>query len=127
MSRSTAAQAFGLAALLAAMPLAAHAADPYDLHVVLPLSGGGSFVGQGQHDSLEALAATVNKAGGISGRPVHFIYHDDQTSPQVAVQLTNEVLGTHPIVVLGSSLVAMCRAMAPLMKNGPVLYCLSPG
>jgi branched-chain amino acid transport system substrate-binding protein len=119
--------------MLAALPLAglvsraALAADTYDLHVVLPMSGGGSFVGQGQRDSLEALAATVNKAGGIAGKPVHFIYHDDQTSPQIAVQLTNEILGTHPVVVLGSSLVAMCRAMAPLMKNGPVLFCLSPG
>jgi branched-chain amino acid transport system substrate-binding protein len=28
---------------------------------------------------------------------------------------------------MGSSLVAMCLAMAPLMANGPVQYCLSPG
>jgi len=30
-------------------------------------------------------------------------------------------------VILGSSLVAMCAAIAPLMKSGPVQYCLSPG
>jgi branched-chain amino acid transport system substrate-binding protein len=30
-------------------------------------------------------------------------------------------------VVIGPSLVAMCSAVAPLMKDGPVLYCLSPG
>jgi len=31
-------------------------------------------------------------------------------------------------VILGSSLVAVCRAIAPLMKNGgPVHYCFSPG
>jgi branched-chain amino acid transport system substrate-binding protein len=29
-------------------------------------------------------------------------------------------------VILGSSIVAMCNAMAPLMKSGPVMYCLSP-
>ena len=28
---------------------------------------------------------------------------------------------------MGSALVAMCAAIAPLMKNGPVDYCLSPG
>jgi len=103
------------------------AADAYDLHVVLPLTGGGSFVGKGQQDSLEALAGVVNKAGGVNGQPIHFVYHDDQTSPQVAVQLTGEILAGKPKVVIGSSLVAMCRAMAPLLKTGPVHFCLSPG
>jgi branched-chain amino acid transport system substrate-binding protein len=112
---------------LAVIAAPAEAADNYDIHVVLPLTGGGSFVGKGQQDSLGALEATVNKQGGIAGRPVHFVFHDDQTSPQLAVQLLGEIIATKPIVVLGSGLVAMCNAMAPLVKTGPVLYCLSPG
>jgi branched-chain amino acid transport system substrate-binding protein len=128
MSFKPVAQVIGLAVVATlAGSLPASAADPYDIHVILPMSGGGSFVGKGQQDNLETLAATVNKSGGIAGRPLHFVYHDDQTSPQIAVQLANEILGLHPAVVLGSSLVAMCRAIAPLMKDGPVHYCLSPG
>jgi len=38
----------------------------------------------------------------------------------------NEVLPAHPAVVMGSSLVAMCLAMAPLVQDGPVHFCLSP-
>jgi branched-chain amino acid transport system substrate-binding protein len=30
-------------------------------------------------------------------------------------------------VVLGSSLVGVCNAMAPLMQSGPTMYCFSPG
>ena len=30
-------------------------------------------------------------------------------------------------VVLGSTLTASCEAMEPLVKNGPVMYCFSPG
>jgi branched-chain amino acid transport system substrate-binding protein len=122
-----------LAARVAALVLAAAgslgpalAADPYEIHVVLPMTGGGSFVGKGQQDSLQALEASVNKAGGIQGRPLHLVFHDDQTSPQVAVQLATGLVAQHPALILGSSLVAMCNAMAPLMKNGPVMYCLSP-
>jgi branched-chain amino acid transport system substrate-binding protein len=44
----------------------------------------------------------------------------------VAVQVANQVLAGKPKVILGSALVAMCNAMGPLMRNGPVLYCLSP-
>jgi branched-chain amino acid transport system substrate-binding protein len=100
--------------------------QPYDVHVIVSLTGGAAFLGQAHRDTFETLAAMVNGSGGIKGRPVHFIYHDDQTNPQVAVQLTNEVLALHPVAILGPSLVGMCAAMAPLLKNGPVDYCLSP-
>src|SRR5580704_9471043 len=102
------------------------AAEPYQIHVILPLTGGGAFVGNGHRQSLDTLAELVNKSGGIQGRPPHFVYHDDQSSPQVAVQLANDVLAEKPAVILGSGLVAMCAAIAPLMQSGPVDYCLSP-
>jgi branched-chain amino acid transport system substrate-binding protein len=102
------------------------AAEPYQIHVILPLTGGGAFVGNGHRQSLDTLAELVNKSGGIQGRPLHFVYHDDQSSPQVAVQLANDVLAEKPAVILGSGLVAMCAAIAPLMQSGPVDYCLSP-
>ncbi len=118
----------GLVAMVGVLSVGgpARAAD-YDIDVVLPISGGGSFVGKGQQDILGAAADVINKTGGIGGRNVKFVFHDDQMNPQVAVQLTNAILGAKPKVVLGSSLTAMCRAMAPMMKNGPVLFCLSPG
>ena len=68
----------------------------------------------------------INKNGGIDGQNLEFTFLDDQTSPQVAVQLTNTAMASQPAVIMGSSLVGMCLAMAPLMKNGPVQYCLSP-
>ncbi len=121
--------AFAFSLLLALAPgQPARAADTYDIHVIVPLTGGAAFVGMGQKDTLEALAAVVNKTGGIRGKQLHFIFHDDQTSPQVAVQLTTDVLGGKPApaVIMGSSLVGMCLAMAPLVADGPVQYCLSP-
>jgi len=106
----------------------ARAADSLDIHAVMPLTGGGSFLGQGEQQSLILAEKTVNGSGGINGTPIHFIFHDDQSSPQVAVQLTNEVIANRPPVMLGSSLVAMCNAIGPLVQqNGPVEYCFSPG
>jgi branched-chain amino acid transport system substrate-binding protein len=119
--------ALGLAvAFLANIVGAARAAETYDIHVILPLTGNGAFLGQGHRDSLDTLAEIVNKSNGIDGRPLHFVYHDDQSSPQVSVQLATEIIAQKPAVILGSSLVAMCAAIAPLMQNGPVDYCLSP-
>ncbi|TAK47229.1 MAG: ABC transporter substrate-binding protein [Xanthobacteraceae bacterium] len=106
---------------------AAFAADPYDINTVLPLTGRASFLGKGEQVALRLLEKTVNTEGGIQGRPVHFIFHDDQSSPQVAVQLITQIKATSPSVVLGSAIVAQCQAMSPLVQAGPFMYCFSPG
>lgn len=116
-----------LLGLLALAPLPAAGADTYDIDVIMPLTGGGSFLGKAEQQSLLLAERRVNRDGGIHGRSLRFVFHDDQSSPQTAVLLANQVIAGHPPVVIGSSLVAMCSAMAPLMREGPVEYCLSPG
>ncbi len=119
-----------LAAALAALALmapGARSAEPYAIDVILPLTGSGAFLGQGERQSLQLVEKSVNASGGIKGRPLAFAFHDDQSNPQVGVQLANEVIARQPKVLLGSSLVAICRAIVPLVRNGPVEYCFSPG
>jgi branched-chain amino acid transport system substrate-binding protein len=113
--------------VLALGALRAHAADPYRINVVLPLTGGASFLGKGEQQALQLFQTLTNKDGGINGQPLEFVYHDDQTSPQTTVQITNGILAEKPAVMIGSSIVAMCNALAPLLKEGPFDYCLSPG
>ena len=116
-----------VALLILSMMVHTKAAEPIDVDVVLPLSGGAAFVGQAGQKTLRIEEAIVNKEGGIKGQPLHFTFHDDQTSPQVAVQVTNEITAKRPSVFLGAMLVGSCNAMAPLIKNaGPTMYCLSP-
>jgi branched-chain amino acid transport system substrate-binding protein len=104
----------------------ASAAEPYEIPVVLPLTGGGAFGGQEHQKGLQLVEQAVNAEGGIDGRPVRFVFYDDQTSPQIAVQLASGIIAKKPQAVIGSDLSGMCRAMAPLFAHGPVQYCLSP-
>ena len=112
-----------LGALLLALPVPAMS-QPIDIPVVLPLTGGAAFLGQGERDALRIVEGVVNAGGGTA---VHFNFLDDQSSPQTAVQLASQIKGQSPPVVLGSAIVAMCNAMAPMLKGGPVMYCFSPG
>lgn len=116
-----------IAATVALLPAAAPAAEPVTIPVVLPMTGHGAFLGTGEKQSLELAEKSVNAAGGIKGRPLQFKFYDDQSKPQVSVQLVTQIMDSKPSVILGSSLVAMCRATTPLTKNGPVQYCFSPG
>jgi branched-chain amino acid transport system substrate-binding protein len=111
----------------ALLALAALPAEAYEINVVLPLTGSGAFLGEGERQSLELVQKSVNKSGGLKGEELHFVFHDDQSSPQVGVQLASEIMAKRPAVLLGSSLVAICRAIMPLVKAGPMQYCFSPG
>ena len=107
---------------------AAHAAaDNYEINVILPQTGGASFLGKAEQHALELVQKSVNAGGGIHGRSLQFNFFDDQSNPQTALQMANQVLASHPAVMIGPSIVAMCNAVAPLVQTGPVMYCMSPG
>lgn len=86
-----------LAVALAAMTIGAvpaRAAQSFDIPVILSLTGGGAFLGRQEHQALIVEEKLVNQSGGIHGAPVHFSFADDQSSPQLAVQLTAAALAT---------------------------------
>lgn len=119
-----------LCALLVALMMAqtthaATAADPYEINVIIPLTGIGAFLGTSEATALSLVEKNVNASGGVRGRQIHFAIADDQSNPQVAVQLLNGIIAKHVPILLGSTLAAMCGAMLPLLKDGPVDYCFS--
>jgi branched-chain amino acid transport system substrate-binding protein len=74
------------------------------------------------------LEKTINETGGIQGRPLKYVFHDDRTNTQTALQIAGEIIDSGAQVFMGPSISAMCRAVEPLIaKNGPFNYCFSPG
>jgi branched-chain amino acid transport system substrate-binding protein len=101
--------------------------DPLEINAILPLTGAGAFIGKQEAATLGVVEAMTNKTGGVRGRRVKFVIQDDQSNPTVDVQLANAVMAKRVSVIVGPSLTGSCSAVAPLLKSGPVLYCLSPG
>jgi branched-chain amino acid transport system substrate-binding protein len=103
------------------------AADPVEVNVVISMTGQGAFLGSELKESMQLAADVANKGGGIGGRPLKVNFFDDQTNPQVAVQLFNQLSAKHVPVVVGPSFTAPCLAAAATVQaNGPVLLCSSP-
>jgi branched-chain amino acid transport system substrate-binding protein len=125
--------AFIAAAMLLALvgpALAAPAVSgpPVEINALLPLTGGGAFIGNATKKDLDLIEEMVNKSGGIKGRPVKFVVGDDQANPQVSVQLASGLIAKNVPVILGGVLAGNCKAIGPLVaKSGPVDWCLSPG
>ncbi len=101
-------------------------AAPYEINAILPVTGAAAFIAKADMNALSVIEQTVNAAGGIRGRQIHFVVQDDQSNPAVSVQLLNGVLAKKVPFILGSTLGATCSAMIPLLKDGPVEYCFSP-
>jgi branched-chain amino acid transport system substrate-binding protein len=94
--------------------------------VIATLTGPSAFVGKYMKLDFDAFETMVNDSGGIGGRPLHFVYSDSQSQPQVAVQLATDIIASHPAVIMVTGPVANCAAVAPLLKDGPVMWCNSP-
>lgn len=111
-----------------AAPIApARAAEPYEINMITSLTGGAAFLGQREADSMHALEAMINAKGGIKGRPIKFSISDDESNPQIALQLANQLAAKKVPFIIGPSITAMCQAVAPLVdKAGPVTFCISP-
>jgi branched-chain amino acid transport system substrate-binding protein len=115
------------ASLVLLLPIAVSSAgDPIEINAIVPMTGGAAFIGKGYSAAFTALETSVNKHGGIKGRPIAFVVQDDQSNPQYSVQLFSQLIDKHVPVVLGAALVAECNAMKAMIKDGPVLYCLTP-
>jgi branched-chain amino acid transport system substrate-binding protein len=121
--------AVGLVFLISlTLPGGTRAADaPYEIPVILAITGPFALLGRDINDALPPLQEYINRTGDIGGRPIRFDVQDDQTNPQLAVQLATAIAAKHPVFILGPLPTANCNAVLPLAKDGPVVYCLTPG
>jgi branched-chain amino acid transport system substrate-binding protein len=131
-NRSLRRAVFSVAAIAAlVIPLQAapsRAAEPFEINVIVSLTGPFAFIGSAEAASVRNIESIVNKSGGIKGQPVKMVIQDDQSNPATAVQLASAIIAKKPSVMLGPTYLASCLAVAPLVtaNNGPVMYCFAP-
>src|SRR5579883_1823607 len=76
------AAALGAAALLAApIDRPARAAEPIKIGFGMALTGGLAPNGKSALLAMQIWREDINAKGGLLGRPVEFVYYDDQSNP----------------------------------------------
>ncbi len=70
----------GFAAILF-LTLGAQAAEPIKIGFSMALTGGVAPIGKQVLAALQIWREDINKKGGLLGRPVQFVYYDDQSNP----------------------------------------------
>src|SRR5579875_477305 len=104
------------ALILSVGPKASAAPEPYEINVILSLTGSAAFIGKEEQTSLGIIERLVNQSGGVRGRPIKFAIQDDQSNPQVGVQIANSIIAKHVPVIIGPTFTAVCNAVLPLIR-----------
>ena len=113
--------------ILASFAAAPAAEPPYEINAILPLTGGGAFLGKSEQEGLTALEATINATSGIRGANVKFVVSDSQTSGQVGLQLVNALVAKRVPFFIDGAPATVCNSSMPIVeKAGPLDFCLSP-
>jgi branched-chain amino acid transport system substrate-binding protein len=84
--------AFVAVAIAMVWTVSSMAAPPIKIGCVNPLSGRVAFAGIPSKKTLDMMAEELNKAGGISGRPIELIHYDTEGKEDVTVRVFNRLI-----------------------------------
>jgi branched-chain amino acid transport system substrate-binding protein len=102
---------------------------PIPLGILVSETGPASWLGDPEIKGAKLAIEEVNAQGGINGRPLSLVIYNDESSPEKAVIGARKLIEQDKVAaIIGTSLVATSKAIAPLVKDaGPVAVSLSGG
>ena len=105
-------------ALCCALANPAWAADPIKIGFSMSLTGGGGPAGKQVIVALEIWRDDVNAKGGLLGRPVEFVYYDDQTMPANVPAIYTKLVDVDKVdLLLGPYATNMIAAAIPVIAQ----------
>jgi branched-chain amino acid transport system substrate-binding protein len=107
-----------VAAFVAGLAPAVHAAESLKIGMVAPLTGGAAETGRYQINGAKLAVAQVNKAGGVLGRQIDLMIEDDQTTNPGAVSAFNKLSSDADVLAfLAPIRSTQVHAIAPNVKT----------
>jgi len=89
--------------------------------VVLPLTGTVSSFGKSGQNGIKLLEDQVNKAGGINGRKIKFLFEDDEGKPDTATTVGTKLISEDNVVaIVGPLTSGSCIALGPIATQSKV-------
>lgn len=110
-------------AALAMVSLGAHAADPIKIGSVLSATGPASFLGDPEVKTLEMYIESINKEGGVLGRPLQLVYYDDGSDSNKANGFAKRLIFDDKVdLIIGGTTTGATMAMDPLVEKEGVPF-----
>ena len=125
MKRKTFLKGLMGAAALALAPVASFAADPIKIGEINHYKRMAAFA-EPYKNGIELALEEINAAGGVLGRPLEFIYRDDQGKPSEAVKIAEELMTRDgAVMITGTILSNVGLAISSLAAEKGYVYLAS--
>ena len=109
--------------LVAALPLAAAAAEKIVIGQSAPLTGSNAEIGKDIRDGALAYFRKVNESGGVNGRQIELISIDDKNDRKTAGQNANKLVNEQNVVALfGFASATLSLDAMPIVKEKHVPF-----
>jgi branched-chain amino acid transport system substrate-binding protein len=99
---------------------------PYRVGAVFSVTGGASFLGEPERNTIKMVEDSVNAAGGIKGHPLQMIVEDDKTDVGQTVLAVRKLLEKDKVIaVIGPTTSGASMAVVPIMEKAktPLVSC----
>jgi len=94
------------------------AADVIKIGAPLAMSGKAAFAGLAEKNTLMMYAEAFNKAGGLNGKPIEFIFYDTEMKPDIAVSMVKRLIKKDQVTaIVGITASWTGMAVLPILEK----------
>ena len=108
------------------LPAGAAEKAPYSVGAVFSVTGGASFLGEPERNTVKMVEEWVNAGGGIQGHPLRVIVEDTKSDEAQAVLSVRKLLEKDKVAaIIGPSTTGESMAVVPIMEKAqtPLISC----
>ena len=108
----------------------AFAADPIEIAVIGPFTGGSAPMGVSMLHGIRLAADEINRSGGVLGREIVLLERDDKANNEIGAAIASEVTEKHPVAAaLGIVNTGVGLAAEPYFEGAriPLVISVSTG
>lgn len=99
--------------------------EPIAVGFIGGTSGRAADLGIAGRDAVQLAVDLRNRSGGVAGRQVKLLIHDDEQQPEVAQRVVRELIDQRVVAIVGPMTSAMAMAVVPIANEARVLL-MSP-
>ena len=114
-----------LCAILLGLGLAsaAWAAEPIKIGSVLSVTGPAGYLGDPELKTLRLYIESINKAGGVLGRPLELVYYDDGSDANKANGFAKRLIDDDMVdVLIGGTTTGSTMSIVPLVEKSGIPF-----
>jgi len=115
-----------MAAALTVIPGVGMAAEPYRIGAVFAVTGGASWLGEPERNTVRMIETQINEAGGINGRPLEVLIEDTVGDETKAVNAVKKLITRDQVLaIIGPSRSGTTMAVLPIAERyeTPLVSC----